>query len=118
MSTINEVIEQVSRLSPGAVEDRDVARWLLELDGKLFHELGMPAETVRPLKWPEDGDVPLTAEAPYDGFYALYAQLKIELVRKDYEEYNNTALAYNDAMNEYRKAYRRDHPPDPVYINV
>lgn len=118
MATINEVIEQVSRLSPGAVEDRDIARWLLDLDGRLFRELHMPEDTQRPLVWPEDGDVPLTAAAPYDGIYALYAELKTEFYRKDYDQYNNTALAFNDAMNEYRKAYRREHPPDPLYITT
>lgn len=116
--TINQVIEQVSRISPGAVEDRDLAGWLLALDGKLFQELHMPEDMERPLKWPEDGDVPLSAKEPYDGLYALYAQLKMEFYRKDYEEYNNTAEAYNDAVNEYRKAYRREHPPEPAYISA
>ena len=116
--TINQVIEQVSRLSPGAVEDRDIAQWILALDGKLFTQLQMPEDTERPKEWPKDGDVQMVAAPPYDGVYVLYAQLKIEFYRKDYEEYNNTATAYNDAMNEYRKAYRREHPPEPEYIST
>lgn len=115
--TINQVIEQVSRLSPGAVEDRDIAGWILALDGRLFTQLQMP-EKERPKAWPKDGDVPLVVPPPYDGLYLLFAQLKMEFYRKDYEEYNNTAVAYNDAVNEFRKAYRREHPPEPEYISV
>lgn len=40
--TINKVIERVSRLKPNAVEDRDIASWILQLDGQLYHELKMP----------------------------------------------------------------------------
>lgn len=116
--TINLAIEQVSRLAPGAVEDRDLAGWLLDLDGKLFRELHMPEDTERPQTWPEDGDKPLVAAPPYDGIYVLYAQLKTEFCRQDYEQYNNTAAAYNDAMNEFRKAYRREHPPEPRCIST
>lgn len=116
--TINQVIEQVSRLSPGAVENRDIAQWILALDEKLFTQLRMPKDTDRPKMWPKDGDVQLVVAPPYDGLYALYAQLKMEFYRKDYEEYNNTAEAYNDAVNEFRKAYRRAHPPEPLYIQT
>ena len=116
--TINQVIEQVNRLSPGALEDRDLAGWLLELDGKLFRELHMPEDTKRPLQWPKDQDVPLTAPPPYDGIYTLYVQLKMDFFRQDYEQYNNTATAYNDAVNEFRKVYRREHPPEPFYIST
>lgn len=116
--TINQVIEQVSRLSPGAVQDRDIARWLLDLDGKLFRELHMPSDIDRPMKWPEDGEKPLTASYPYDGLYTLFAEMKVHFARKDYDSYNNAAIAYNDAVNEYRKAYRRENQPEPLHITT
>lgn len=118
MATINEVIERLNRQSPGAVESRDIASWLIGLDGRLFSELGMSAGSTRPQKWPEDGDVPLTAPPPYDGLYDLYALLKVQFIRRDYDEYNNTAIAYNDAVNEYRKAYRRENMPELIDITV
>ena len=62
--TINQVIEKVSRLSPGAVEDRDIADWILELDQKMFLELHMPETVDRPLKWPEDSEKPLVVPPP------------------------------------------------------
>ncbi len=72
--TINSVIETVSRLKPGAVEDRDMARWLLDLDGRLRQRLlpvedkpeeGQPEE--RPEDKPEEGpEAPVEAEAPVE----------------------------------------------------
>lgn len=69
--TINSVIETVSRLKPGAVEDRDMARWLLELDGRLRQRL-LPMEDKpeedKPEDKPEEGpDVPVEAEAEPEG---------------------------------------------------
>ena len=32
--------------------------------------------------------MPLVVPPPYDGLYLLFAQLKMEFYRKDYEEYN------------------------------
>lgn len=69
--TINSVIETVSRLKPGAVEDRDMARWLLDLDGRLRQRL-LPVEEEPEDKpeeeQPEEGpDVPVEAEAEPEG---------------------------------------------------
>ena len=63
--TINSVIETVSRLKPGAVEDRDMARWLLDLDGRLRQRL-LPMED-KPEEGPEDKpEAPVEAEAPVE----------------------------------------------------
>lgn len=65
--TINSVIETVSRLKPGAVEDRDMARWLLDLDGRLRQRL-LPVEDKPEEEQPEEGpDVPVEAEAEPEG---------------------------------------------------
>ena len=65
--TINSVIETVSRLKPGAVEDRDMARWLLDLDGRLRQRL-LPVEDKPEEDKPEEGpDVPVEAEAEPEG---------------------------------------------------
>lgn len=61
--TINSVIETVSRLKPGAVEDRDMARWLLDLDGRLRQRL-LPMEDKPEEDKPEEGpEAPVEAEA-------------------------------------------------------
>lgn len=65
--TINSVIETVSRLKPGAVEDRDMARWLLDLDGRLRQRL-LPMEDKPEEDKPEEGpEAPAEAEAEPEG---------------------------------------------------
>lgn len=108
--TINKVIETLGRLKPSAVQDQDIAAWLLQLDGQLFYELQMPENTVRPRTWPEDGDVALCAPAPYDGFYLHYAQAMVEFARREYGEYNNSISLFNEAVWSFRRAWRREHP--------
>lgn len=40
MATINQVMERVSRLRPvQALDDADLAKWLLELEGRLWNVL-------------------------------------------------------------------------------
>lgn len=116
--TINKVIETLFRLKPNAVQDQDVADWLINLDGRLFTELKMPEDTVRPHTWPEDGDVELTAPAPYDELYLYYAIAMVEFIQRNYGDYNNSMDMYNNAYYDWRRQYRRTHAPEPVYFDV
>lgn len=64
-----------------------------------------------PKAYPEDGDKPLLVEAPYDGLYDLYLMSKVDFYNREADNYNNSALAYNAALNEWRKQYHRSHMP-------
>ena len=39
MESINTVIERVRRTKPNAIEEKDQARWLLTLDGRVYEEV-------------------------------------------------------------------------------
>lgn len=64
-----------------------------------------------PKAFPEDGDKPLLVEAPYDGLYDLYLMSKVDFYNREADNYNNSALAYNAALDEWRKQYHRRHLP-------
>lgn len=73
MATINQILERVSRLRPvQAAEDADLARWLLELEGRLWDELAGESALHRPPEPPEpqpegtgeEGTVPSTPLTP------------------------------------------------------
>lgn len=65
-----------------------------------------------PRFFPEEGDEPeLLVPAPYDGLYDLYLWSKIDFVNREMENYNNSAAAYNAALDEWKKAYNRTHIP-------
>ena len=113
MPTINEVIERVSRTKPNTLSDKDKARILIELDGRVYAETTGADEPDRhpPRKWPEDGDKPLLVEAPRDNIYDLYLTAMIEFYMREYANYNNTVELFNEAYQSYRAWYRRTHMP-------
>lgn len=114
MPSINEVIERVGRVKPNAVDQREQANWLMELDGQLYEEL-TKADTpdrVPPREWPEDGDKPLLIPSPYDRVYDLYVTAMIEFYLREYGNYNNTVSLFNEMMRTFRSRYRQSHLPD------
>lgn len=64
-----------------------------------------------PKVYPEDGDKPLLVEAPYDGLYDLYLFSKVDFYNREADNYNNSALAFNTALDDWRKQYHRTHLP-------
>lgn len=116
--TINEVLEKVSRVRMDAVDDSTKAGWLLELDGKLFrevietHEMNAGEEMPDyPKQFPEDEDKDLLVKAPYDNLYELYVLAQVDFVNREYDNYNNGAMVYAAALDEWKKAYHRTHLP-------
>lgn len=118
MPTINEVLERVNRARPDALDDKTKAGWLIELDGKLYreviarHQLNAGEEAAEPPRlYPEDGDRQLLAPPPYDNLYDLYVMAQADFYNREAENYNNSALAFNTALDEYKKDYHRTHNP-------
>lgn len=113
MSTINEVMERVQRTKPNSMDSLDKARVLLELDRRIYEEITAEDEPDRlpPAAWPEDGDAQLVVRSPYDNLYDLYLTAMVEFWMRDYEEYNNTVDQFQQAYNEFRSRWRRDHRP-------
>lgn len=117
--SINQVLSRVDRVRQDAVDERTRAAWLLELEGKLFREVILRHECpgplpVYPTRFPEDGDMPLLAGAPYDRLYDLYLMAQADFVNREWEDYNNTSAMFNDALWQFRRAWHREHRPlDP-----
>lgn len=117
MPTINEVIERVDRVKPVVnIDDQDKARWLIELDGRIWREIVQKSEhdtppEEPPKEWPEDGDKPLLVSSPYDGLYDLYLMAKMEFSLREYGNYNNSMAAFNSMLDIYACHYRNNHTP-------
>ena len=113
MATINEVVERVRRSKPNVIEEKDQARWLLELDGRVYEEVTKADEPNKlPVKvWPVDGGKPLLVESPYDGIYDLYLTAMICFALGEYGDYNNVLDQFNRTFNEFRAWWRRNHVP-------
>lgn len=64
-----------------------------------------------PKRFPEDGDMPLLVAEPYDGLYDLYLMSKVDFYNREMDNYNNSALAYNSALDEWKRAHHQSHMP-------
>ena len=113
MPSINEVIERVKRTKPNTIEEKDQARWLLTLDGRVYEEVTKAdVPEVLPAKsWPEDGDKPLLAESPYDMINDLYLTAMLCFALGEYSDYNNIAEQFERTFNDFRAWWRRNHMP-------
>lgn len=113
MATINEVIERVGRTKPNALDDRDKARWLIQLDGRLFAEMvsfdNPNAEVVK--EYPDDGDKELLASGPYEDLYDYYLTAMVALAMRESADYGNNIELFNTRMTEFQSNWRRDHQP-------
>ena len=88
---------------------------------EIFYDEAMDCSSCQACRWselpdlvrayPEDGDKPLLVGPPYDNLYDLYLMAQIDFYNREAENYNNSALAFNQAMDEFKKAYHRAHMP-------
>jgi hypothetical protein len=95
-------------------------RWDRVMDSNSCADCGWNDLPEYPKSFPEDGDKPLLVGAPYDGLYDLYLMSKVDFYNREADNYNNSALAYNTALDEWKKAYHRGHAPIGAgnYTNV
>lgn len=113
MPSMNEVMERVRRTMPNTIEEKDQARWLLTLDGRIYEEVTKADEPDRlPVKsFPDDGDKPLLAGSPYDSIYDLYLTSMICFALGEYKDYNNIADQFEKTFRDFRAWWRREHVP-------
>lgn len=110
MATANKIIEHVDSVKPNVYRDEEKFQWLCDLDGQIFRQVMQEGEGVH-YAFPEDMDTQLLIPHPYEGIYALYLEAQIDLHNKDYEDYNNTILVYTAKLEEFKRAYIREHRP-------
>lgn len=101
-------------------EEPTPPRYSCVLDFSFCEECGWTELPKYPKTFPEEGDAPaLLVPAPYDSLYDLYLWSKADFVNREPENYNNSAAAYNSALDEWKKAYNRTHMPvGPVRIRT
>lgn len=110
MATPNKIIEHVDNVKPNAYRAEEKFQWLCDLDG-MIKRIVLQEEDGVHYSYPEDLDTQLLVPHPWEGIYALYLEAQIDLHNKDYEDYNNAILVFSEKLEEYRRAYIREHRP-------
>lgn len=118
MPSINEIIERVERIKPVVnVDDLDKARWLIQLDGRIYREVIQKSQPdgagklPPPQSWPEDGGKLLLVPPPYDNLYDFYLIAMLEFSLREYTNYNNSMQAFNSALDAFTSWHRNNHMP-------
>ena len=106
MATANKVIERVDAMKPNAYTDDDKYRWISNLDGVVSLQV-MEMEEPVVYEMPRDADKELLVKAPFDEIYELYVSAMIDYHNREYNNYNNVALMFQEKLEQYKAWYAR-----------
>lgn len=106
--TPNKAIETIDKLRPNAYDEEIKLGWLNELDGKV-KKLVKEEENPTPYNYPADLNTELVIPYPFDDVYVLYLESMIDYYNREYANYNNSAMMFENRFTEYKKAYIREN---------
>jgi hypothetical protein len=142
---IQECINRVDSVKPNQYSIEDKVRWLSYLDGSIQKEIfdryeqppeeketkiiiiyGDSEETESNEEEAKEftGYSPdrlsdaLLVPFPYDELYVAYLKAKIDDENGETARYNNSASTFNGMLQEFQKAYHRDHMPKSVPFHI
>lgn len=141
---IQECINRVDSVKPNQYSIEDKVRWLSYLDGSIqkevFDRYEQPPEeketqiiiiygegtTEEPEKEtteftgysPDRMTDELLVPFPYDELYVAYLKAKIDEENGETARYNNSAATFNGMLQDFQKAYHRDHMPKQVPFHI
>lgn len=111
MTNINGVIARVDAVKLNTYTEEEKARWLIELDGRIFREIMRGFGPLPPEKYPQDAEKELLVPSPYDVLYDYYLFAMIDFHNREVENYENSYAMFNDKYNDFAKAWQRTHVP-------
>lgn len=101
--TVNEAILRADELRPNPFDEKQKARWLSELDGKIAKEI-LNKDGFEPYDISNSGETELLAEDAYGDLYLFYLCAMIDFFSRDYGEYNNSIAMFTNIFSAFAKA--------------
>lgn len=142
---IQECINRTDSVKPNQYSVEDKVRWLSYLDGSIRKEIldkyeqppekketqviiiygdteESTEETIEEKEFSGYSPDRLTDELlvpfPYDELYVAYLKAKIDEENGETERYNNSAATFNGMLQNFQKAYHREHMPKHVPFRI
>lgn len=114
--TILEAINGIDTIKPNRYTQSEKIAWLSTLDGSIKKEIidtHCGGEDVVFEGYDDRTSVStnLLVPAPYDSIYFRWLEARIDYANGEYGKYNNSAIAYNAAYNDFAQYYIRHHAP-------
>ena len=116
--TVSKAIERADNLRPNPFEYGEKVRWLSELDGKIAKEV-LGDKNFFGYNYSKDSEKELILDEVYGDIYLFYLCAMIDFFSRDYLEYNNSMLMFNEAFERFLKAHKRgDNKSGGYFKNV
>ena len=114
--TIIEAINRIDKLKPNTYTQETKVYWLSNLDGIVFEKIiktheGAETNEFKGYTAETPMDTKLIIPAPHEDIYVKWLEAQIDYANGEYDKYNNSIVAYNDAYVEYERHYNRTHMP-------
>ena len=114
--TLIEAINRIDTLKPNTYTPETKVYWLSKLDGIIFNKIiktheGAETDEFKGYLDETPMDTKLIVPAPYDDIYIKWLESQIDYANGEYDKFNNSIVAYNDAYAEFERHYNRTHMP-------
>ena len=105
--SVFEIIQWTDVIRPNGFGDAYKLKWLNEIEGLIQTEI-MGIDPSKILQHVTHSSLEyVLVPRPYSRLYALYIISMIDLANGEYNKYNISSAAFNDAMRDYAKWYIR-----------
>ena len=121
--TIQDAIDEVTRLWPSDYDGGDMVRWLNRVENQIYNEIILTHEGGGGIERPafdEDTDweaTVLLAPAPHDELYIYYLEYQIDYNNIETEKASNSMAMFAAAYQAYADWYNRTHRPKTTKPN-
>lgn len=106
--TIQKLIEYTDKIKPNAYGDDVKLHWINEAEGFIQAEI-MKKSLYDIKSYTEVNNTEqLSVPEPYSCVYFYYIASMIDFANGDFDKYNNSSTAYNNALLSYSKFYIRN----------
>lgn len=117
--TIIEAINKVDVLKPNSYTQTEKVKWLSTLDGVIKSEIIDTHEGGEDIVFNgyEDTtsvETEMLVPYPYDDIYIKWLESQIDYNNAEYQKYNNSTTAYNNAYSAFERYYNRQHMPKQI----
>lgn len=104
MATMKSVIVELEEVKPNVIPDEIKYKWLATLDGRISIEVFGEKEA-KTYALPDDADTELLVKAPHDDIYVLYCSAMVDFYNREYENYNNAVMIFQQSMDALKTWY-------------
>lgn len=116
--TLAGLLAMVDEIRPNEYSTEIKTMWANEIEQMVYRNVLsrclFPPDQPEQLNYAENPEQVLVVPDEFGDVYTGYLYTKIDFANGEIERYNNDAMMFGAAFDEYAKWYRRTHLPHPL----